>query len=352
MAALAEEEGGDPRLAEDFLLNGVNIDGLKHVTQTLWLSLTDHPCIKGALFPSNEAERQAVLDTLKEAGGGSDDTWAPWCSAEEKQQPPWNSPWFDPPVVRVLKDDKIVHAEWARLEAGGEPQLLKDVVAWHVTGYDDQIPARMHTTGAQSVARLLLEQAPASAPYVGKATIFFSWALSAKPMVIIEVLERYLEENGLDRATTYFWFCNYCIAQNTARDAEGNAGREVLRLGEMVQSIRHTVMFLDPVDKSEALGRAWVIWELYHTAVSGGEFEAVMTQAEAERFVHELERNVNALANMFAHIDVRKADAHNKEDLARIMEEVDKVEGGANSMNAIVFERLRGWTVDVVRDLV
>ena len=38
-----------------------------------------------------------------------------------------------------------------------------------------------------------------------------------------------------------------------------NAGAEVKRLGEMVRTIGHTVMFLNPWDQAGALARAWVL---------------------------------------------------------------------------------------------
>ena len=79
---------------------------------------------------------------------------------------------------------------------------------------------------------------------------------------LIERLEQYVEEKGLDADKTFFWVCDFCV-----RQSGGNAD-DVDRFGQVVQSIGKTVMFLEPWDKMiktrpsdrvNCLSRAWCV---------------------------------------------------------------------------------------------
>ena len=79
---------------------------------------------------------------------------------------------------------------------------------------------------------------------------------------LIERLEQYVEEKGLDADKTFFWVCDFCV-----RQSGGNAD-DVDRFGDVVQSIGKTVMFLEPWDKMiktrpsdrvNCLSRAWCV---------------------------------------------------------------------------------------------
>ena len=179
----------------------------------------------------------------------------------------------------VLENDDLFRTEWARMaETRQPPMLLSEFVAQHMNGHAEQIPMRHFTSGTESMLRKLSND-PTTRHMVGEANVFVSWSLSDNPWAILVALRRFIKERGLDPETTFFWLCNYCIAQNAARDADGNAGVEVKRLGEVVRTIRHTVMFLNPWDQAVALARAWVLWELYHTAACGAKFDVLITAA-------------------------------------------------------------------------
>ena len=69
----------------------------------------------------------------------------------------------------------------------------------------------------------------------GRANVFISWALNCQLEDLIDVMKRYLDEHGLDRTNTFFWVCDFSIRQNNAKEDVG-------RLGEVVASIKNTLM--------------------------------------------------------------------------------------------------------------
>ena len=72
----------------------------------------------------------------------------------------------------------------------------------------------------------------------GRADIFISWALVSTMFDLLEAIELYVKEHGLDPSKTMFWICNFSI-----RQTEG-AGKkaDVERLGLVVEAcmLMHT----------------------------------------------------------------------------------------------------------------
>ena len=74
--------------------------------------------------------------------------------------------------------------------------------------------------------------------------MFVSWALGQRVEALADALQRWLADHPeRDPARTFFWVCDFCIRQ-TGGDTKADVGR----LGDMVRSIGHTVLFLDPWD--------------------------------------------------------------------------------------------------------
>ena len=67
---------------------------------------------------------------------------------------------------------------------------------------------------------------------------------------------------------------------------------------------------------------------------------------EKDRFLEALEANSGAAQDAFAHIDVNKAEAHDPDDKARIMYEVEQI-GGAAKVNEAVISAMNGAVADV-----
>jgi hypothetical protein len=85
-------------------------------------------------------------------------------------------------------------------------------------------------------------------------------------------------------------------------------------------SISNTVMFLEPYDKMfvteqeaadglkpNALGRAWCVYEVYHTVALNAPFEVLLLPTEEDRFLEALSLWSGAAQDVFAQVDIRLA---------------------------------------------
>lgn len=139
-----------------------------------------------------------------------------------------------------------------------------------------------NATGSESWCTVLKNEGSTA---VAPANVFVSWALTVELDELITALNDYVAAQGLDPSSTYFWICNFSIRQNEGKESD------VPRLGEMVRAVGHTVMYLDAWDSPQTLKRAWVIFELYHTADGGAKFEILMSQEQRNRFLKAVERD-------------------------------------------------------------
>ena len=113
---------------------------------------------------------------------------------------------------------------------------------------------------------------------VAAATILVTWSSEAPVLGLIDALELYVESTSLDPAATFFWICDFCVRQ--AADDDSTAP-DVVRSGEMIREIGHTVLYLEGWSSSPpALTRSWILWELFNSADPGVTFGVAMTKRE------------------------------------------------------------------------
>jgi tetratricopeptide (TPR) repeat protein len=154
---------------------------------------------------------------------------------------------------------------------------------------------------------------------------------------LADALQRWLLEHPeCDPAKTFFWVCDFCIRQ-TGGDTKADVGR----LGDMVRSIGHTVLFLDPWDAPAPLLRAWCLWEIYHSVDGAAGLDVVMSGEQQARFAAALVSDFD-ITMALSKIDVHKAETRKAADKAMIMDAVE-ASVGAQRLNEIVMERLREW---------
>ena len=75
-----------------------------------------------------------------------------------------------------------------------------------------------------------------------------SWGLASTLFRLLERLEEYVKEKGLDADKTFFWICDFCIRQTPGPGKNS----DVSRLGEVVEKNEVTVMFVEPWDATVA----------------------------------------------------------------------------------------------------
>ena len=81
-----------------------------------------------------------------------------------------------------------------------------------------------------------------------------SWFLGQALDEVLDALDVFLEQSGLDRRTTYFWVCDYSFDLNAI--AKGDPTAE---LPARVKAIGHTVLLLDPWHAPAPLKRIWCV---------------------------------------------------------------------------------------------
>ena len=84
----------------------------------------------------------------------------------------------------------------------------------------------------------------------GRADIFISWALVSTMFDLLEAIELYVKEHGLDPWRVKFWVCNFSIRQTPGPGKTA----DVARLGKVVAMCGRTVMFLEPWNNANAIG--------------------------------------------------------------------------------------------------
>jgi tetratricopeptide (TPR) repeat protein len=315
----AVEAGSDGGMRRALQL-GITLAGVRKFAAQHWRGeLCEPECARGARFPASGAERAQLIEVL--CGAGRTNTWAGDC-----------------PVLRVLEADG-----WrdAASGDGGELPLLADVVRREMNGYANQA-AIMHACPEGRSWCEVLEARGDKA--VGKATVFVSWALGQRVEALADALQRWLADHPeRDPAQTFFWVCDFCIRQ-TGGDTKADVGR----LGDMVRTIGTTVLFLDPWDAPAPLLRAWCLWEIYHTVDGGAALDVVMSTEQQARFATALVKDFESITMALSKIDVHKAETRKETDKALIMGAV-AASVGAQRLNEIVLEQMRGWVADAGR---
>ena len=87
-------------------------------------------------------------------------------------------------------------------------------------------------------------------------------------------------------------------------------------------------MTADEGGRANALSRVWCVYEIFHTVLHGSAtFKVLMSEAEVTRFLSMLEDNWLLPFNVFARIDIRKAESFKAKDKERIMAHVESDDG-------------------------
>ena len=157
----------------------------------------------------------------------------------------------------------------------------KCVVSPATNGYENQEVIIARAKG-KSVAELLLED-PRTAAEVGPATIFVSWYLAQKlGRDLFDALEEYMNREGLDRAHTYFWVCDYIIRQGYYVGVPNGDETKPELFADVICDIGRTLVLCTPWDDPGPLKRSWCLWEIKTGAE--GKLEVILSREERARF--------------------------------------------------------------------
>ena len=200
-----------------------------------------------------------------------------------------------------------------------------------------------------SYARMLVARGEGEGA-VGRPTLFLSHAWRYRFADLVDALDEHLA--GLpaaDRDAARVWNDIFVENQNSANVKP--EGYFFTAFKDAVAQIGHTVLVLTPWDDPIPITRAWCLWEIYSTLVSGATFTAVLPQAERRRLREAVLTDSKALTDVMTSVKAERAEAFEPADRDAIFAAVGQMEGGFHCVNVRVLEMLRGWVLWTLQDL-
>lgn len=112
-----------------------------------------------------------------------------------------------------------------------------------------------------------------------------------------------------------------------------------------IHDMQHVVMVLAPWQDPIPLTRAWCLFELYCAAETGCKFEIAMSSDEEKNFLASVIDDAEEIVHkMMGDVKVERSESFKPEDRAMIFKVVEDTVGFP-TINAMVFDELRGWVV-------
>jgi tetratricopeptide (TPR) repeat protein len=179
---------------------------------------------------------------------------------------------------------------------------------------------------------------------VCEATVFISHAWKYNFLDVVDSLAHHFRQT-LD---VVVWFDLFSNNQHKAVELDFSYWATTFR--SAIESFGRTVMVLAPWDHPIPLTRAWCLWELYCTAQTQSKFEVAMTGSARMHFIDDvLVDSGGSINRMLSQIDVKNSECFKSEDRERIFEAI-KSSVGFSELNRMVFEKLRDWVIDAMRE--
>ncbi len=179
-----------------------------------------------------------------------------------------------------------------------------------------------------------------------KASIFISHAWKYRYIDVVSSLETYFETNkdGNSASSTYLWF-DLVVNDQWKGPLLPQIWWKTVFLSA-IKEIGHTLMVCVPWNTPTTLTRAWCLWELYCTHISGAKLSLQMSSDELATFQCMLRSDPNCVLQSLSVIDLEKSDAGNPDDLRMIFESVRSIDKGFHGVNVAVKTLLREWILE------
>ncbi|CAK4070081.1 unnamed protein product, partial [Aphanomyces euteiches] len=137
--------------------------------------------------------------------------------------------------------------------------------------------------------------------YVQPAQWFVSHSWSYRFLDVVDALDYFFAENGLDD-TTAFWFCMFNNNQHEIQDNERDSAYWFDIFYNSLVSIGKVVMVMSPWKNPETLTRMWCVFEVYASILAHARFEVALGKTQKEEFLQEIVQADNAFLQMLASI--------------------------------------------------
>jgi hypothetical protein len=148
----------------------------------------------------------------------------------------------------------------------------------------------------------------------------------------------------------FFWFDCFSVDEHATQDHPQSWWSSTFQ--QTIRRIGHTCMLFTPWRSPEPLRRAWCLWELYCTIVTGTRFSVCLGPAERSDFERNLLDDPDVVLDAFARIDVESAQAGKESDRKMILSAAREMDGGLAKLNQESIQRLREWVVHIAIGMV
>mmetsp|Transcript_105677 Transcript_105677/g.328159 ORF Transcript_105677/g.328159 Transcript_105677/m.328159 type:complete len:963 (+) Transcript_105677:95-2983(+) len=183
-------------------------------------------------------------------------------------------------------------------------------------------------------------------PAFAKATHFVSHAWNYDFQGFVDAIGFWVEQSGRSEDDMYFWVDAFVVNQNKTQEYPQKwwSTRFMQAIGE----IGNTVLVVEPWEHPVPLKRAWVIWELYCTDVTGARLHLAMNRKTLDDFRSALLDSFERVQTAMSHVDVSKSEAFHQRDQKMIHTEIRRTTG-FTKMNALVQTRIQKWLLETAK---
>ncbi|CAB9509565.1 NB-ARC domain [Seminavis robusta] len=187
-----------------------------------------------------------------------------------------------------------------------------------------------------------------------KATLFCSYTGAHTLSRFVQVMKRLHEK----QEEAVVWIDVFSVDQVAWRNLcdRGEATRALRKLlmDELpirIGTLKQTVLCLDQwEDPMHALGKIWVLWEVYLTVIEGGSLEVIFPGQEDEGFLDSFQSKCDEILYQLSRIDVAKAKASKEADRIAILDRMNQ-SNGVHQVNKTIIRLMKHWILQLAGDL-
>lgn len=184
-----------------------------------------------------------------------------------------------------------------------------------------------------------------------QATVFTSHAWKFNFCSFVACLEDYVNtHDDITDTGSSFWFDLVVNDQWNAPNRTFEWWCTIFKT--TVGTIGHTLLILSPWDNPIPLTRAWCLWEIHTTKLSGSKFSIAIPPEEQHKFQVAYKEDIDKILNALCGIDVEQSEAFILEDRNRILEAVRLSDGGCAGVNNEIASMMRSWFLNTAKSLV
>ncbi|KAH9140414.1 hypothetical protein AeRB84_015363 [Aphanomyces euteiches] len=190
-----------------------------------------------------------------------------------------------------------------------------------------------------------VRQQPDGHLYAKPAMWFVSHAWSYLYLDVVDALDDFFQENGLDDSVAV-WFCTFCNNQHEIKEQTYDFDHWFGIFRSSLREIGNVVMVMSPWNNPTTLTRTWCVFELYASIVENARFEIAMGRSQKESFLQDIRHDL-AFTQMLATIQSEKSQTTIPSDRDNIFKLI-RDEVGFAKLDRMVFGTIEEWMLRTV----